>query len=228
MESGFGFCRDSINHIVQEIISIKKLGVEVAIVIGGGNIFRGNVADIWGVEYAEADNIGIIGTVINSLILRAEFGRISDYEVRVMTAVKMDAIAEPYIRLKAIRHMEKQYIVVVAAGIGQPYVTTDYPAVQRAIELRCDAILVAKNHVDGIFNEDPKKNKSAFMYKTLAYDDVVNKKIKIMDQSAVLLARDHSLPIHVFNISEKKAINRICKGETIGTYMSPETKTVIK
>lgn len=219
-----GFDPASIEHIVQEVIAVSKQGVQVSILVGGGNIFRGNVAKNWRIERAEADNIGVLGTVINSLMLRGALSARYQKEVRVMTAIPMEAIAEPYIRLRAIHHLGKGYVVILAGGIGQPFVTTDYPSVQRAIELRCDAVFVAKHGVDGVYTDDPKKNPKARRYQSLSYDDVILKKLAIMDHSALLLARDHGLPLHIFNFEEKDAMKRICQGEELGTYIGPTSQ----
>jgi len=219
-----GFSHQAIEHIVDEVIATVEMGVEVCLVIGGGNIFRGNVAKNWGIERAEADNIGMLGTVINSLMLRGALKAKTNREVRVMTAAPMEAVAEPYIRLRAIHHLGKGYIVVFAGGIGQPYVTTDYPAVQRAIEMRCDAILAAKHGVDGVFSADPKKDRGAKQYRTLAYDDFILEKLHVMDHSALLLARDYEMPIHIFNFDQKGAMAQICAGKDIGTHIGPGTK----
>jgi uridylate kinase len=224
----FGFDPEALEHISREVLSVVNLGVEVAIVIGGGNIFRGNVADTWGIERAEADNIGVMGTVINSLMLRGVLNARSDKECRVMTSVPMNAIAEPYIRLRAIHHLEKGYIVILAGGTGQPYVTTDYPAVQRALELRCDAILMAKHGVNGVYNADPKKDPNARRYTTISYDDILKNNLKVMDQSAFILARDYHLPIHLFDFDRAGSMKQICLGENIGTYVSPTTKTELE
>jgi uridylate kinase len=223
----FGFAPESLEHIAREVLSVAELGVQVAIVIGGGNIFRGNVAEQWGIERAEADNIGVMGTVINSLLLRGVLKARSDREVRVMTSIPMNAIAEPFIRLRAVHHLEKGYLVILAGGTGQPYVTTDYPAVQRALELDCDAILVAKHGADGIFTSDPKKNPSAKRFRTIGYNDVVRENLRVMDQSALLLARDYDLPLHIFNFDRQGAMRDICNGENIGTYISSTTSMVL-
>ncbi len=146
-ESNFGFSTERLEHISSELLSLTEIGVQVCVVVGGGNIFRGKMAELWGIERAEADNIGTLATVINSLMLRGVLTSKTDRQVRVMTAVPINAVAEPYIRLRAIHHLEKGYIVIFAGGNGQPYVTTDYPSVQRAIETRCDAILVAKHGI---------------------------------------------------------------------------------
>lgn len=219
----FGFDPEALDHIASEVLSVADLGVEVTVVIGGGNIFRGNVADTWGIERAEADNIGVVGTVINSLLLRGVLNARSNHEVRVMTSIPMSSIAEPYIRLRAVHHLEKGYIVILAGGTGQPFVTTDYPAVQRSIELRCDAILAAKHGVDGIFTADPKLDPTARRYQTVGYDDVVRENLKVMDQSALILARDYGLPVHLFDFEKIGAMRDICLGENVGTYLSPTT-----
>lgn len=223
-KDGNGFDPAMIEHIVSEVLSVTQIGVQVAILTGGGNIFRGNVSKMWGIERAEADNIGVMGTVINSLMLRGAISAKSDREVRVMTSTPMNAIAEPYIRLRAIHHLDKEYLVLLAGGIGQPYVTTDYASVQRALELRCDALLVAKQGVDGIYTADPKKDPSAKRFKTLSYNDIVKEDLRVMDQSALLLARDYGLPLHIFNFDTKGLMKGILTGEeNIGTYISPHT-----
>jgi uridylate kinase len=213
------FDQESIEHIVDQILSAVELGCEVSVMVGGGNIFRGNVAAAWNIERAEADNMGMLGTVINGVMLRAAINARIDTDVRVMTAITINQMAEPYIRLRASRHLDKGSIVILVGGIGQPYVTTDYPAVQRALEVRCDAILAAKHGVDGVFTEDPKRNPRAKRYKSLSYDDVITQDLRVMDQSAMLLARDHNLPIHLFNFDKPGCIRRICLGEDVGTYI---------
>ncbi len=213
------FGKDQIEHIVDQIISAVELGAQVAVTVGGGNIFRGNVASLWNIERAEADNMGMLGTVINGVMLRAAINARIDTDVRVMSAIAINQIAEPYIRLRAARHLDKGSIVILVAGIGQPYVTTDYPAVQRALEMRCEAILAAKHGVDGVFTDDPKRNPAARRYKSLHYDDVIAQDLRVMDQSAMLLARDHALPIHLFNFDSPDSIRRICLGEDVGTYV---------
>lgn len=218
------FGKDAIEHIVTEVVAAIDLGCEVAIVVGGGNIFRGNIADTWKIERAEADNMGMLGTIINGVMLRAAINARTDTDVRVMSAIQINQIAEPYIRLRAARHLDKGSIVILVGGIGQPYVTTDYPSVQRAAEIHCEAILAAKHGVDGIYTADPKKDPSAKRYRSLSYDDVIAKDLRVMDQSAMLLARDHNLPIHLFNFDQAGSIARILKGEDVGTYVGPGAK----
>ncbi|MCM2531373.1 UMP kinase [Neobacillus pocheonensis] len=219
-QEGNSFGVDSLEHITDEIISLTDLGIEVSIVIGGGNIFRGNLAEQWGIDRVEADNIGTLGTIINSLMLRGVLKAKLDKEVRVMTSVPAPTVAEPYIRLRAIHHLEKGYIVIFGGGNGQPFVTTDYPSVQRAIEVNCDALFVAKQGVDGVFTSDPRMNRNVKMYKNLHYNDVVQNNIKVMDQSALLLARDYELPVHVFNFNQVGAMKAICSGEQLGTLIN--------
>lgn len=221
--SEFGFDPERLNHIAGEIMSVVDLGVEVSLVIGGGNIFRGNMAESWGIERAEADNIGTLATVINSLMLRGVLKAKTDREVRVMTAIPATSVAEPYIRLRAIHHLENGYIVIFAGGNGQPYVTTDYPSVQRAIEVNCDALFVAKQGVDGVLTADPKIDSTAKKYRSLHYNDVLQNQLKIMDQSAFILARDYNLPMHVFNFDQPGSMREICEGIDNGTIISGES-----
>ena len=220
-----GIERSAVDALVDEIKSLTELGVEVAIMVGGGNIFRGRLADDWGIERAEADNIGMMSTIINSLILRGALTSHGSQEVRVMTAIPIASVAEPYIRLRAIKHLEKGYIVVFAAGIGQPFVTTDYPAVQRAIEVRANAIFVAKQGAKGVYSADPKHDPEARQYAQITYEDVIARGLKVMDQSAFILARDHQIPIHVFDAGERDAMRRIAHGEPTGTYVGPDAVT---
>lgn len=227
-EDAVGLNADSVDYIAKEIIEACKLGTEVGVVVGGGNIFRGSLAELWNIDRAEADNVGIVGTVINSLVLRGALRSRSDLEVRVMTSVPMNTIAEPYIRLRAIYHLERKFVVIFAGGNGQPFVTTDYPSVQRALETNCDAILVAKHGVDGVLTGDPRKEKNVELYKSLTYDDVLDKNIRVMDQSAVMLARDHSLPVHVFNFNAPGSMARIIQGEDVGTLIAKDVPTVTK
>ncbi|WP_176444817.1 UMP kinase [Paenibacillus herberti] len=216
----FGFEPEKLNYIANEIMSVVNLGIEVSLVIGGGNIFRGNMAESWGIERAEADNIGTLATVINSLMLRGVLKAKTNKEVRVMTAIPITSVAEPYIRLRAIHHLEQGYIVIFAGGNGQPYVTTDYPSVQRAIEVNCEALLVAKQ---GVLNADPKVVQDARKFKSLHYNDVLNYNLKVMDQSAFILARDYNLPIHVFNFDKTGSMKEICEGKNNGTIINSES-----
>lgn len=209
-------------HVTRELMSARSLGIELIVVVGGGNFFRGNVADEWGIEQAEADNVGMLGTVMNGIILRSALKRVGLDEVRLMTALPMPSMAEPFIRLRALHHLERNRVILLGCGIGQPYVTTDYPAVQRAVELDADAILLAKHGTDGIYDRDPQADSTARKYVTLGYQDIVGNDLRVMDQTAILLAREHSMPLHVFDFEEKGTIAAICSGENRGTYVGPD------
>jgi uridylate kinase len=226
-DHGTGFQSDAVDRIAEEVIAAKDQGFEVALVVGGGNIFRGTLARHWGIDRAEADNVGMLGTIVNSLILRGALKSKSRHEVRVMTSIAMEAIAEPYIRLRAIHHLERGYIVIFAGGIGQPYVTTDYPAVQRALEVGADAIFVAKNGVDGVYTADPRRRPDARRYRTMRYNELIKEDIRVMDQSAIILARDNGLPIHIFGMEDAGAVKKIAAGEHIGTLVSPKVDTCL-
>jgi uridylate kinase len=219
-DKDWGFAPTALNHIADEILKLHNLGIQVGVVVGGGNIFRGELGEEWGIERAEADNIGMIATVTNSLMLRGVLTSRGNVDVRVMTAIPIDTVAEPFIRLRAIRYLEHGHIVVLAAGTGNPYVTTDYASVQRALELRAEVLLAAKNGIDGIYTDDPRKNPSAQQYKQINYDTVIQNKLQALDQSAVLLARDHNLPIHVFNFDTQDIMCQICKGKNEGTLIN--------
>ena len=216
----FGFNSDSLTHLAREVIAARETGVQLAVVVGGGNVFRGNQAEDWGIDRVEADNIGMLGTVINAVLLRGRLAAMGEKEVRLMTAIPIDNLAEPYIRLRALRHLEKGSIVLLGCGNGQPFTTTDYPAVQRAIELGADALLVAKNGADGVYDADPNKVAGAQRFDRLSYQEVIDKGLGVMDQSAFILARDHRLPLHVFDIDRQGAAAAISSGEHIGTLIS--------
>jgi uridylate kinase len=221
-EKEWGFDPNALNHIADEVLSLHQSGIQVGVVVGGGNIFRGELGQEWGIERAEADNIGMIATITNSLMLRGVLEARGSAEVRVMSAISVNSVAEPYIRLRAIRHLEHTYIVVLAAGTGNPYVTTDYPSAQRALELRAEALLVAKQGIDGIYTGDPHKEQNVRRYKKIEYDTVIQQNLRALDQSAVLLARDHNLPIHVFDFNKVGAMRRICEGDEVGTLISKD------
>ena len=223
-----GFDPDSLEHIADEILSLHSCGVEISIVIGGGNVFRGTLASQWGIERAEADNIGMMGTVINSLMLRGVLTSKSAVEVRVMSAIPINTVAEPFIRLRAIHHLEKHYIVIFAAGIGNPYVTTDYTAAQRAIETRSQALLFAKNRVSGIFTADPHADPQARLYRRMHYNTIIQENLTIADQSSVLLARDHKMPMHFFDFSDQGTSLHICRGQNPGTLVAEVDEDIVE
>ena len=219
--AGTGADPASLARVADEVLSVHNLGVQVAVVVGGGNYFRGRMADGWGISRAEADNIGMLGTVMNALMLRGALTARTDADVRVMTAVPIHSVAEPFIRLRAVHHLERGFIVVLAGGIGQPYVTTDYPAVQRALELDADALLVAKHGVDGVYDSDPKHNPNADKFTTLTYEEALAADIRVMDTSAFVLANEQSLTMHVFDVAAYGAMRAICEGDDgIGTKIT--------
>jgi uridylate kinase len=216
----FGFSSDRLTHLATEVIGLRATGVQVAVVVGGGNVFRGNRAEEWGIDRVEADNIGMLGTVINAVLLRGRLAALGAHGVRLMTAVPINNLAEPYIRLRALRHLEKGAIVILACGNGQPFTTTDYPAVQRAVELEADALLVAKNGTDGVYDADPNKHPGATRFDHLTYSEVIDRGLGVMDQTAFILARDHHLPLHVFDIDRAGAAAAITNGAHVGTLIN--------
>jgi uridylate kinase len=219
---GWGADPASLAQLADELLSVHDLGVQLAVVIGGGNYFRGRMADGWGIGRAEADNIGMLGTVMNALMLRGVLTGRHESDVRVMSAIPMQTVAEPFIRLRAERHLRRGLIVLLAGGIGQPYVTTDYPAVQRALELDADALLVAKRGVDGVYDKDPNIDPSARRFTTLSYDEALKLGVKVMDASAFVLANEQRLLMHVFDVAAAGAMRAICEGEDIGTRISAD------
>jgi uridylate kinase len=225
--AGSGVDPVSLAHVAREILSVHDLGVQIAVVVGGGNYFRGRMAEGWGISRAEADNIGMLGTVMNALMLRGVLtgsggsgGASGGGDARVMTAMPMESVAEPFIRLRAVRHLGRGLIVLLAGGIGQPYVTTDYPAVQRALELDADALLVAKHGVDGVYDSDPRVNPEATRYPYLTYDEALAARVRVMDTSAFVLASEQGLTMHVFDVAAVGVMRRICEGEDLGTRIS--------
>ncbi|WP_253300042.1 UMP kinase [Wolbachia endosymbiont of Chironomus riparius] len=216
-EKNFGHDMETISALSNEIIEVYKLGVQICIVVGGGNIFRGASASFSGYERASSDYIGMLGTVINSLILQ-NFLEKSSIVSRVVSAIPMTTICESYIRRKAIRHLEKGRIVIFAAGTGNPFFTTDTAAALRAVEMNCDVILKG-TQVSGVYSSDPKQNKDAVMYDKLSYTDLLARDLKVMDASAISLARENSIPIIVFSLKEEKMVN-IIKGQGIYTIVS--------
>lgn len=205
------------SFIAEEIKSVAALDIQLAIVIGGGNIFRGLEASSRGMDRTSADYMGMLATVINSLALQSAL-EMQGIPTRVQSSIEMREIAEPFIQRRAIRHLEKGRIVIFAGGTGNPYFTTDTAASLRAMEINADVIMKATK-VDGIFDSDPVKNKTAVMYDKISYIDVLSKNLKVMDATAISLCRDNKLPILVFNMQKKGNIRRAICGEKIGTYV---------
>lgn len=218
--AGTGADPDSLARVADELLSVHELGVQTAVVVGGGNYFRGRMADGWGISRAEADNIGMLGTVMNALMLRGALTARTNADIRVMTAMPITSVAEPFIRLRAANHLDRGKIVLLAGGIGQPYVTTDYPAVQRALELDVDALLVAKNGVDGVYDTDPRKNPDATRYTALTYDEALSVGVRVMDTSAFVLANEQGLTMHVFDVAAVGIMRGICEGGELGTRIA--------
>ncbi|MEN6373662.1 MAG: UMP kinase [Smithella sp.] len=205
------------DFIAEEIKSVADLKIQIAIVIGGGNIFRGLEASSKGMDRTSADYMGMLATVINSLALQSALER-RGIPTRVQSSIEMREIAEPFIQRRAIRHLEKGRIVIFAGGTGNPYFTTDTAASLRAMEINADVIMKATK-VDGVYDSDPVKNKDAVMYKKISYIEVLSKNLKVMDATAISLCRDNNLPIIVFNMQKKGNIRRAICGEKIGTYV---------
>ncbi len=214
-QQGSGIDPDMVLGIALEIKEVANLGIEVGLVIGGGNIFRGLSASARGMDRVSADYMGMLATVINSLALQDYLERNGVY-TRVLTAIKMEQIAEPFIRRRAIRHLEKGRIVIFAAGTGNPYFTTDTAAALRAIEIEADVIMKGTK-VDGVYDSDPSENKHAKKFNELSYLEVVKRRLKVMDTTAVTLCMENKLPIIVFNLTKRGYLQRILQGEPLGT-----------
>ena len=210
-----GIDPNTINKYSREIKSIVDLGVEVSIVIGGGNIFRGLSGANNGIDRVQGDYMGMLATVINGLALQSSLEKIG-LQTRLQTAINMEAIAEPYIKRKAVRHLEKKRIVIFGAGTGNPFFTTDSAAVLRAIEIEADVILKG-TRVDGIYDDDPEINKKATKFKELEYDEAISKNLQIMDSTAFTLSKENKLPIIVFDINKTGNLKKIIEGKIIGT-----------
>ncbi len=210
-----GIDPNRLNDYAKEIKALHLSGTEIAIVIGGGNIFRGVSGASKGMDRVQADYMGMLATVINGLALQSALENI-DVPTRLQTAIKIEAIAEPFIKRKATRHLEKNRVVIFGSGTGNPYFTTDSAAVLRAIEINADVILKG-TRVDGIYNEDPEKNKSAIKFDTLSFDEVLKKGIKVMDTTAFTLSQENKLPIIVFDMNVPGNLQKVVNGEKVGT-----------
>jgi uridylate kinase len=214
-EGGFGIDPSVIRQIAGEIKEVKTLGVEIAIVIGGGNIFRGVAASSMGMDRVSADHMGMLATILNGIALQDALEKMG-VQTRLQTAIEMRELAEPFIRRRAMRHLEKGRVVIFAGGTGNPYFTTDTTASLRAMEIGAEAILKATK-VDGVYDADPMVNPRARKYDELTYLDVLKKQLKVMDATAISLCMDHQIPIIVFNLKKKGNIRRVILGEKVGT-----------
>lgn len=215
-KEGYGIEPKIIQSVATQVKEVAELGVEVAIVVGGGNIWRGKVGSEMGMDRATADYMGMLATIMNSLALQDSLEN-NGIQTRVQTSIEMRQVAEPYIRRKAIRHLEKKRVVIFAAGTGNPFFSTDTTAALRAAEIEAEVILMAKNNVDGVYSDDPKVNKEAEKYTEISYLEMLNEGLGVMDSTASSLCMDNDIPLIVFSITEEGNIKRVVQGEPIGT-----------
>lgn len=218
---GYGIDPETVETIAKQVVEVNKLGIQVAIVVGGGNIWRGLSGSAKGMDRVSADYMGMLATVMNALALQDAMEK-NGVATRVQTAINMQQVAEPYIRRRAIRHMEKGRVVIFGAGTGNPYFSTDTTAALRAAEIEADAILMAKKGVDGVYDSDPKLNPDAKMFRRLSYMDVINKELKVMDATATTLCMNNNIPIVVFNIDVEGNIIAAASGKDLGTLVDKE------
>ena len=218
----YGLDRDRIDAIAGEIVEVQQQGVELAIVVGAGNIYRGMAAAAEGMDRATADYAGMLATLLNALALQDALERRGAH-TRVLSALEVSEVAEPYIRRRAIRHLEKQRIVIFAAGTGNPFFTTDTAAALRALEINAEAILMAKNGVEGVYDADPREKPDAAFISELTHRDAIERRLAVMDSTALALCMENHLPIYVFNMDDERNIDRIVCGERVGTVVSTST-----
>ena len=217
-DNDYGIDSKMLSRYAQEINSIVDSGMQIAIVIGGGNIYRGVQSEGAGFDRVQGDYMGMLATIINGMALQSALESIN-IPTRIQTAIKMEQITEPYIRRKAIRHLEKGRVVIFGAGTGNPYFTTDTAATLRAIEIEADIILKG-TRVDGIYSSDPEKNNDAKKYDTISFEEVFNKKLNVMDMTAFTLCKENKLPIKVFNMNKQGNLFKVCNGENVGTLVN--------
>lgn len=215
--AGFGIDPDKVRSMAEEVASVAREGVQIGLVVGGGNFFRGVAAAARNMDRVAADHMGMLATVINAIALQDALEK-AGVATRVMTAITMASVAEPYIRRRAIRHFEKGRIVIFAAGTSNPYFSTDTAAALRALEIRAE-VLAKATRVDGVYDKDPLQNPDAVMYKEIGYTEVLSKQLKVLDASAVAMCRDNKLPIVVFNLNTPGNIMRMAMGEPVGTQI---------
>ncbi len=215
-ENGFGISPTVIGNIAEELREVHELGTQLAVVIGGGNVIRGITAAAQGLDRASADYMGMMAGVINGLALQDALEKVG-LNTRLQSALEIQSVAEPYIRRRAVRHLEKGRVVVFAGGTGNPYFSTDTAAALRAAEIGAEVILMAKQGVDGVYDDDPKTNPKAQRFETLAFDEAIQKNLRVMDQTALALCRENDLPLIVFDMGVRGNIRRVAAGETVGT-----------
>lgn len=218
-DEGFGINPAVVNETAKQVKEIYELGVEIAIIIGGGNIWRGKAASEMGMERASADYMGMLATVMNSLAMQDALENMG-VPTRVQTSIHMSQVAEPYIRRKAVRHLEKRRVVIFGGGTGNPYFSTDTTAALRAAEIGADVILMAKNSVDGVYSADPNKDATAVKYDRLTYMEMLQKELEVMDSTASSLCKDNNIDLLVFNMSKEGNITKAVCGENIGTVIT--------
>jgi uridylate kinase len=222
--ASYGIDAETVKRIALQIKGGNDLGVEIAVVVGGGNIWRGAQVSQTGMDRATADYAGMLATVINALALQDAIEQVGG-DVRTQTAIPIQQVAEPYIRRRAIRHLEKRRVVIFAAGTGNPYMTTDTAAALRAVEIGADTLLLAKNRVDGVYEADPRKDPNAARFATLTYMDALNRRLEVMDSTALALCMENNLPLVVFDVGSDEGILRAVRGDVVGTLVgAPETK----
>jgi len=220
---GYGISPEVLGHVATDIAETAKLGVQVAVVVGGGNIWRGASHGAGNMDRASADYVGMLATVMNAVSLQSACEK-AGVTTRVQTAIPIAQIAEPYIRRRAIRHLEKGRVVIFGAGTGNPFFTTDTAGALRALEIEAEALLMAKN-VDGVYDKDPKKHADAKRYSTLSFDDAIRRDLKVMDGAAFALCRDNSMGIVVFELAQRGNIQRVVCGESVGTIVRDNVQT---
>ncbi len=219
-ERGYGIDPDAVNYIAGQIQSIREMGVQVGVVVGGGNIWRGASAAVEGMDRVAADYAGMLATIVNALSLQDSLERLRGVDTRTQTGINVQQIAEPYIRRRAVRHLEKERVVIFAAGTGNPYMTTDTAAALRAVEIEANVLLMAKHSVDGVYAADPNVEPGAQMHEFVTYQEALERRLGVMDATALSLCMENRLPIRVFDMTRPENLIRIMAGEPIGSLVS--------
>lgn len=218
-DRGYGIDLRAVAYMADQINDIHEAGIQVGVVVGGGNIWRGGEAETVGMERALADNAGMLATIINALALQDTLERLYHLDTRTQTAIDVRQVAEPFIRRRAIRHLEKQRVVIFAAGTGNPYMTTDTAAALRAVEIGASVLLMAKHQVDGVYSADPRVHPEAAKYDVLTYEDILRRRLQVMDSTALTLCMENDIPIIVFDLFERGSLRRIFEAESVGTLV---------
>lgn len=218
-DRGYGIDLRAVAYMAEQINDIHEAGIQVGVVVGGGNIWRGGEAETVGMERALADNAGMLATIINALALQDTLERLYHLDTRTQTAIDVRQVAEPFIRRRAIRHLEKQRVVIFAAGTGNPYMTTDTAAALRAVEIGASVLLMAKHQVDGVYSADPRIHPEAAKYDVLTYEDILRRRLQVMDSTALTLCMENDIPIIVFDLFERGSLRRIFEAESVGTLV---------